>query len=258
MITICLSVFNPNFKFFKDLINSLNIIQEDLDFELLIRNDGSTHNIYKHRIYTQKKIHNFSWYDGENIGVNSSFLQLATKSTKKYIAFCDQDDVWEPNKLKRAIDILESTKKKVYCSNLKLIDLEGNSLGLTFFSNEIKNDSPLFRNYVVGCTTVFHKSYLPIIENLYQNTYHLFDHKLGVIAYENSDLIFDFNSYIKYRIHDQNVIGKNNQDKFSRLLRFRHLRYIYKQDKILLNTFNINFFFATWFLKKIKAHIFKF
>jgi glycosyltransferase involved in cell wall biosynthesis len=47
--------------------------------------------------------------DGPRRGVPANFLSLACRKNliSEYYAFCDQDDVWEADKLARAIDILE-------------------------------------------------------------------------------------------------------------------------------------------------------
>ena len=115
MITICLSLYNPNILFFKELIKSLVSIQEEIETHFLIRNDGSTNSISKHKIYVSKLLKSYEWIDGENIGVNESFIFLSSLTKTKYVAFCDQDDIWKSKKIVNAIKLLESTKKKVYC-----------------------------------------------------------------------------------------------------------------------------------------------
>src|SRR5215467_9273459 len=47
--------------------------------------------------------------DGPRRGAPANFLFLACRKNlvSEYYAFCDQDDIWEADKLARAIDILE-------------------------------------------------------------------------------------------------------------------------------------------------------
>lgn len=53
-----------------------------------------------------------------------------------YYAFCDQDDIWFPDKLHKALECLEKLPngKKLYCSNL-LIYANGRNEGLLWDEN---------------------------------------------------------------------------------------------------------------------------
>lgn len=59
----------------------------------------------------------------------------------KYFAFCDQDDIWFPDKIERSVGYLADYSRKdipaVYCGRTKLIDGEGADIGF----------SPLFKRY---------------------------------------------------------------------------------------------------------------
>lgn len=258
MLTICLSLFNPNIKYFKELIDSLCSIQSTFQLEVYIRNDGSTTSLLEHENYANRHLKNLKWKDGMNIGVNESFISLLKEVKTKYVAFCDQDDIWHKEKLTSAIELLEFAKKKVYCSNLQLMSSNSERMSQLFFRSGQKDFSPLYRNYVVGCTTVFHIEYaqkLIQVQKSTPNTYHLFDQKLGVIAFENSDLIFDPNYYISYRIHENNVIGKKNQGIISRVLRVRNFIKLYREDQRLLEALGMRLSITKWLTNKIKAHL---
>src|SRR5215813_10388252 len=78
--------------------------------------------------------------DGPRRGAPANFLfqACAESLTSDYYAFCDQDDVWEVDKLRRAIGLLEQTGPSIpalYGSRTRLIDEDGNEIGF----------SPLFR-----------------------------------------------------------------------------------------------------------------
>src|SRR5215470_9753056 len=73
--------------------------------------------------------------DGPRRGAPANFLFLACGKNlaSDYYAFCDQDDVWEADKLARAISILEQPGLAVpalYGSRTSLIDETGKTTGL--------------------------------------------------------------------------------------------------------------------------------
>src|SRR5215470_1879429 len=74
--------------------------------------------------------------DGPRRGAPANFLFLACGKNlaSDYYAFCDQDDVWEADKLARAISILEQPGLAVpalYGSRTSFVDETGKTTGLT-------------------------------------------------------------------------------------------------------------------------------
>jgi glycosyltransferase involved in cell wall biosynthesis len=62
-----------------------------------------------------------------NYGEN--FIQAALRCQGKYVAFCDQDDVWEPTKLERCIEALETTGALLCAHDAYLVDAQGARIG---------------------------------------------------------------------------------------------------------------------------------
>ena len=118
MIYILLSTYNGE-HYLNEQIESL-VRQVDVNYKILVRDDGSkdsTHVI----LNKWQQLGFLTWYRGENIGFAESFMDLVQKAPKAdYYAFCDQDDIWLPNKLKAAVEKLELLKSgpQLYCSNL--------------------------------------------------------------------------------------------------------------------------------------------
>jgi glycosyltransferase involved in cell wall biosynthesis len=46
----------------------------------------------------------------DRLGYGENFLQIARRAGGRYVAFCDQDDIWLPNKLELCVSALESRK----------------------------------------------------------------------------------------------------------------------------------------------------
>ena len=101
--------------------------------------------------------------DRNNIGVIASFFQLLmlASSEADYFAFCDQDDVWLPNKVSRAVSVLESIPQDIpllYCSRVTIVDEKLNHLGLSkTLSRAPSFENALVENIVTGCTAVINR-----------------------------------------------------------------------------------------------------
>src|SRR5262249_22563436 len=67
---------------------------------------------------------------GPKRGATANFLSLATDAAigGDYFAYCDQDDVWYPQKLERAVAWLQSVPSDtaaLYCSRTTLVSADG-------------------------------------------------------------------------------------------------------------------------------------
>ena len=105
--------------------NGANFIEEQLDsifsqtyqdFYVYIRDDGSTDNtvtiiseyVEKHRLNERVTL-----ISGDNIGFSQSFFALLHMAKDgDYWAFCDQDDVWLPDKLRLAVHWMEGKENQ--------------------------------------------------------------------------------------------------------------------------------------------------
>ena len=96
---------------------------------LLIRDDGSTDRTVSILEEYAKRDNRITYYTGKNIGVIQSFLELLRNSSEEagYYAFADQDDVWLPEKIGRAVEKIEAVQEPaLYCSETYLTDEELN------------------------------------------------------------------------------------------------------------------------------------
>jgi glycosyltransferase involved in cell wall biosynthesis len=87
---------------------------------------------------------------GPDCGPTANFLSLAADPAidGTYFAYCDQDDIWYPDKLERAVVWLATISAEVpalYCARTTLIDLKGRYLG----RSRLFHKAPDFRNALV-------------------------------------------------------------------------------------------------------------
>lgn len=106
-VQVLLSTYNGEQYIVEQIESILNQSYEDLS--ILIRDDGSRdQTVEKIRIYTLKYPERVRLIKGHNIGVISSFRFLLeeAESGHSFYAFCDQDDVWLPHKVEKAVNTL--------------------------------------------------------------------------------------------------------------------------------------------------------
>lgn len=103
--------------------------------DIIIRDDGSTDGTIDiiQRVIdgnnTLKRISVIS-DDNGNIGCPEGFYYIVRSFPKyRYYAFCDQDDIWLPNKVERMVDALQpydGSTPAVYFSSFDYVDQKGN------------------------------------------------------------------------------------------------------------------------------------
>ena len=169
--------------------------------------------------------------DGPRRGAPANFLfQACAKNlASEYYAFCDQDDVWEADKLKRAIDVLEQTAPGIpalYGSRSRLIDEDGNEIGFSPLFRKI----PEFRGALVqsiagGNTMVFNQKARELLAfcgadvDVPSHDWWLYQ----VTSACGGAVHYDPYPSVRYRQHAHNVIG-SNVGWAARMRRLRMLR----------------------------------
>ena len=152
---------------------------------------------------------------GENIGFRRSFFDslLEADDTYDYYAFADQDDVWDPDKLSRAVEMLEQAEGevKLYASGLRVVNEN-----LEFMYNNtfpgLRTDygAALSRQRIAGCTMVFDKGLFhrcrrfritPEMGNLFSHDAAVYYICLAC----GGQVIFDPESRISFRRHTGTV-----------------------------------------------------
>lgn len=206
-VQVLMSTYNGE-RFLREQIDSvLNQSWKNLD--ILIRDDGSkdqTREILKDYSEKHSNIHIFL---EENCGVARSFFELLKKSDADFMAFCDQDDIWMERKIEAAVIKLRQKHGPVlYCSNKILTDSTGNPMN----RQDSRKRRPGFGNAVVecictGCTTVMNRELAEIIKTRLPDRAILHDWWSYLVACYVGTVIFDEHAYIKYRQHEQNVVG---------------------------------------------------
>jgi glycosyltransferase involved in cell wall biosynthesis len=154
---------------------------------------------------------------GPQIGFASNFLSLARNPELQsdLYAFCDQDDIWDKNKLEGILQIftnLDNTIPRLYCGRTIIVDRDNRVMG----QSPLFNKTPSFKNALVqniggGNTMVFNNAARNLLLdcplNLKVVSHDWFFYQLVTGA--RGEVIYDPKPYVRYRQHDANLVGAN-------------------------------------------------
>lgn len=230
-ILILMTTFNGEKWIFDQILSILN--QVDVSIKILISDDQSSDrtleiidNIKDPRI----EICDFSNSFG-SAGANFINLIMSTSELDyDYYAFSDQDDIWEKNKLKYAIQKIKDSNSHGYSSSVNAFWPNGKVKKISQ-SSKITGADFLFEGAGQGCTFLmsnflFNKSRRFIKENyglLKDFYYH--DWLIYIICRcSNLKWFFDETPYLNYRQHSSNDTGAKNS-----------ISSIYKRLKLLFS-----------------------
>ena len=206
-VCVLMSTYNGE-KFLKEQLDSL-VAQEGVDISILVRDDGSTDHTTDILKSYEKNI-NLIWYEGRNLGWAQSFMDLIYHAPDcEYYAFCDQDDVWLPQKVKKAVSCLRGKESSpyLYFSNLKYWR-NGVVGGLVKQDNLSFNEyTSLIQGSACGCTIVFNQKLMQLLKNKKPSFVYAHDFWVFQVAILLGNVIYDPNAYILYRQHSNNQVG---------------------------------------------------
>ena len=122
-VEVLLAVYDPDESFLKKQLMSLDA-QTYGDMSILIYDDCPGHRCDPGVFRDCLK--NKSWqllpYGGEALGSTGAFETLLAASAGDYIAFCDQDDIWDAEKIAECVRTLEEDGTDLVVADRRLID----------------------------------------------------------------------------------------------------------------------------------------
>jgi glycosyltransferase involved in cell wall biosynthesis len=151
---------------------------------------------------------------GPQKGVCANFLSLANDPTIRadYFAFSDQDDVWEPDKLQRALDWLASVPADVpamYCGRTEVMPSKEQGRS-PLFSRPPSFENALVQSLAGGNTMVFNGAAKRILEQAATTAVVLHDWWVYQLVSAAGGVVhYDPQPMLKYRQHSDNVIGSD-------------------------------------------------
>jgi glycosyltransferase involved in cell wall biosynthesis len=248
-VAVLLSTYNGE-AYLEAQLDSL-AVQEGVTVEIFARDDGSsdrTREILTRHARTP--LHLEAPDGGTGLGPVGSFLQLLATAPDSfdYYAFCDQDDVWLPDKLARAVRVLAgapTAEPRLYCSRVQCVDEALRPLGPLPANRDSRFEHLLFENIAYGNTVVMNAQARSLVCSAAPGTAAIMhDWWCALVVSALGTVIHDDEARILYRQHRGNVIGASigRIDEVSRhLLKLigdpRSFYPIHDQAEALLRSF---------------------
>lgn len=161
-----------------------------------------------------------------NLGYILNFKNIMSKASGEYIFLCDQDDIWEKDKIEKTIFYMKAHGAKVACTGFRLIDDKGMYIenlwsfdadpisGYQNWSGTVKK-IPMSRliwgNFSPGCTYCYTRDIFYTL-NAINNNEISHDFQVLLIGANKGAAIYIDEPLSRYRLHGSNAIGMNNKE----------------------------------------------
>lgn len=185
-VTVVMATYNGG-DFVAEQLQSL-AAQTTLPSELIVSDDGSTDATMEvvRQFAEQAPFPVVVRQNESRLGYGENFLAAAWLATGDYIAFCDQDDIWHPDKISISVGGLVATGAELFVHSAVVIDRNGRRVGR--FRQGIWRDviheplrlSPWSVYY--GCTMMFPRRLLALLD-VSRRGPHTFDHD-GLLSHD--------------------------------------------------------------------------
>ena len=231
-ITVLLATYNGS-KYVRQMIDSV-LAQDYQDFHLILSDDGSkddTAAILEE--YAQANPQKVTHYrSGQRFGnAQNHFMHLLAQfHDTPYVMFCDQDDFWHADKIRKTLQKMQEIEKAglpaMVHTDLHVVDGELKLMDPSFMHfSKLKGDRLtlnrlLVQNVVTGCTMMLNR---PLAElacsRMPEEKILMHDWWLALIAAAMGATGYLAEPTIDYRQHGGNVVGAKNTRSMSYILK---------------------------------------
>lgn len=217
-VSVVMTTYNGS-KYIKKQLDSIRNQSLKAD-EVIICDDCSTDGtcrIIKEYI-SERSLNNWFFYQNKcNIGWVDNFHQAYDKAIGDYVFLCDQDDIWNENKISTMVDcLIQHPEIGVLACRMKLIDGDGNRLKdspntIPFTSkNTGKIEKEKLTTKIIyaispGCTMVVRNSFIEftkLMPEAKKLPHDALFWKVGILT--GKAYVLDM-SLIDYRLHKDNA-----------------------------------------------------
>lgn len=158
--------------------------------------------------------------DGPQKGATANFLHLTRRVDGDWLAYCDQDDVWKPEKLAIAVNFLEGqTGPALYAARTTICDDDLNVIGpAPAYTRPLALRNALIQACTPGNTIVVNEAALDILKqgvdpalaaDVVAHDWWAYQ----LLAAAGAAMWRDTAQVVFYRQHPRNVMGRNDTTK---------------------------------------------
>lgn len=214
-VMILLSTYN-GMKYLYEQIECIYNQDYSGEIEILVRDDGSKDDTVKTlKNYPQQTNRKITVVADKNCGPQRSFLKLIKMAEGAgYYFFADQDDVWDLDKVSRAVGMLEKEDAPaIYCGNYRHTDGD-----LKLLDEKVIKTKPRFTpikmllyNQIPGCCMGLNEKLMALLRAINIDNVMMHDSMALSLACYCGKVIFDERPTINHRIHGSNVVGEGHK-----------------------------------------------
>ena len=215
MIAILMAVYEPRLDWLTEQLLSLNA-QTYPRLRLYVRDDCSPAVSFEAvRTIVEQTITAFPFTiarNERNLGSTGTFQRLTVEAEGDYFAYCDQDDIWLPEKLR--VSEAQIGSAGLICGDVIPVDAEGRRLAdsitklrprIIFQEGAGLGGSLIYRNFVIGCTMLIRSAIAKAAVPFAQSMVH--DHYLAWFCAQENEIAVAKQPLLYYRLHAGNQTG---------------------------------------------------
>lgn len=216
-VAILLATYNGA-RHLAEQIESI-VAQTHGDWTIHVSDDGSSDQTlailldYRERLGAERLV----LWDGPRAGYSRNFMSMLHRQAidGDFVAFSDQDDIWDPRKLEialAAVAELPAEEPSLYCGRSRLVDDEGVAFGMSpLFARRPSFANALVQSLAGGNTMLLNRRArelmcrAPVDARVVSHDWWAY----LVVSGAGGHVFYDREPTIGYRQHAQNVIGSN-------------------------------------------------
>lgn len=201
LVSVAICTYNGE-KYIDEQITSV-LAQKGVDLEVIVCDDQSTDSTWARlESWPHKDSRVSVQRNPQRLGYSKNFAQTIALCRGEFIAPCDQDDIWLPDKLARLVSAIDAHLMS-YCDSL-LVDEHGHSLNKKVSDRlgmyQGTGVIPLcFWNSISGHAMLFHRSLITLALPLPEGCFH--DWWLAAVAASYGSINFVPEALVHYRQH---------------------------------------------------------
>ena len=210
-VAVLMSTYNGE-RYIQEQIESILTQNIQTQVDLWVRDDGSGDTTQR-ILQEYHEAGKLQWYAGTNLRPAHSFWDLLQHCPGyDFYAFADQDDVWHPDKLAKAIQPLMNVQgPAMYFANARLVDGSLHDLGRDVYRRKPQTDfySLICNGGILGCTIGINASLAQLVQQAPIPKKMIMHDAFvaAVCAMYDGVIIYDDEAHMDYRQHGHNVVG---------------------------------------------------
>lgn len=234
--------------------NGENYVREQLDsllaqsygnLSIEVCDDGSTDDtvaVVEEYVERDERVRLFR--NPHNLGFVKNFLEGMKRSHAPYVMFCDQDDIWEKDKVELTLKTMKQAEKEtpdkpvlVFTDAMDFDSATGEDLGLFHKTSHLDvkkvDTAHLFmENKCIGCTMMMNRYVLSFLEEL-PDDIRVHDWWIALICSHFGTIRYIPQATLRYRQHEGNQIGGSSYSGYLK----KRLAHMKEQKQALLRTY---------------------